>query len=92
MPILVADHHLNNFDEWIQLFGANPPPAIGKWRVARGIDDPNRVHVVCEVDESEVADIKAFVDSAEMQSTFEKVNAMSSEPIEFMWLEDVTPA
>ena len=91
MPVLVAVHRLNDFDQWIQLFGKNPPPSIGSWRVTRGIDDPNRVHVVAEVSDAEVAEVQAFIDSAEMQAVFDEVNAMSSKPIEFIWLEDVTP-
>ncbi len=42
MATLIADHQLINFDEWFALFSANPPPAIGKWRLLRGSDDPNR--------------------------------------------------
>ena len=47
MPVVVFDHHLKDFDEWFALFSANPPPAIGRWLLARGVDDPNRVRVQC---------------------------------------------
>ena len=47
MPVLVADHHLNDYDEWIKIYSENPPPQIGRWRLLRGIDDPNRVRVCC---------------------------------------------
>ncbi len=54
MPLLVVVHHLKDFNEWITLFTANPPPPVGRWRLARGIDDRNRVHVVGEVSAAEV--------------------------------------
>ena len=91
MPVLVADHQLKDFDAWFEMFAANPPPKIGRWRVLRGMDDPNRVRVVAEVEASEVDDVKRFIASPEMQSAFAKVNEMSTAPMEFIWLDDVTP-
>ena len=55
------------------------------------MDDPNRVRVVAEVEASEVDDVKRFIASPEMQSAFAKVNEMSTAPMEFIWLDDVTP-
>ena len=52
MPVLVVDSHVNNFDDWLEVFKANPPPELGSWRVLRGIDDPNRVQVIGELDAS----------------------------------------
>jgi len=91
MPILVAVHRLRDFDEWIKLFKSNPPPRIGRWRLTRGIDDRNRVHVVAEVEASEVKGVKDFLESERMQDVFRRVNAMSTAPLEFIWLEELTP-
>ncbi len=91
MPVLVAIHRLNDFDAWFEVFSANPPPKIGRWRVARGTEDPNRVHVVAEMEPSEVDQVKSFIASDEMQGVFNKVNEMSTAPIEFVWLDDITP-
>lgn len=91
MSILVADHHLKDFDTWFELFKASPPPAIGRWRVVRGIDDPNRVHVVGEMDASEVEDVKNFFASEKMLEAFKEVDKLSTTPIVFTWFEDVTP-
>ena len=91
MAVLVVDHHLKDFDTWFEVFSANPPPNIGRWRVARGIDDPNRVHVVGEVAASEVEDVKSYMASEAMQNVFARVNEASTSPLEFTWLEDVTP-
>jgi hypothetical protein len=90
MPIFVAVHHLKDFNEWVALFKANPPPPVGRWRLTRGIDDRNRVHVVGEVAASEVKEVKEFVNSQRMQEVFRRVNAMSTVPVEFIWLEEVT--
>ena len=89
MPVLVADHQLKDFDEWFEMFSDNPPPKIGNWRVMRGIDDPNRVRVVAEVEPSEVDAVKQFLESEEMQSVFKKVNEMSTSPIDFVWFNEV---
>ena len=62
MPLLVAIHRLKDFDEWIKLFKTNPPPKIGRWRLTRGIDDRNRVHVVAEVQASDVDAVKEFIE------------------------------
>ena len=91
MPTLVVDHHLKDFDSWIDIFTANPPPAFGKWRVARGIDDPNRVHVIGVIDESEVDAVKAHLDSEQMRRVFAAVSEGSTQPLEFTWFEDVAP-
>jgi len=37
MPIVVVVHHLKNFDEWIKVFKADPPPKVGRWRLLRGL-------------------------------------------------------
>ena len=91
MPLLVAVHQLKDFDAWFEIFSNNPPPKIGRWRVARGIDEPNRVHVVAELEPSEVDEVKRFIASDEMQGVFSKVNEMSASPIEFIWLDEITP-
>jgi len=91
MAIVVADHHLKDFDAWFELYKANPPPDIGRWRVARGIDDPNRVHVVGVMEASEVGAVKDHLASETMQEAFVQVNELSTTPIVFSWFEDVTP-
>jgi hypothetical protein len=91
MPVLVAVHRLKDFDEWLKVFKSNPPPQIGRWRLTRGIDDRNRVHVVAELQPSEVQGVKAFLESERMQDVFRRVNAMSAAPLEFIWLEEVAP-
>jgi hypothetical protein len=91
MPILVCDHHLKDFDTWFKIFSSNPPPPVGKWRMARGTDDPNRVHLVAEHEASEVGEIKSFLASDKMQAVFQEVNKMSTAPLEFIWLDEITP-
>lgn len=91
MPLLVAIHRLKDFDEWIKLFKTNPPPKIGRWRLTRGIDDRNRVHVVAEVQASDVDAVKEFIESDHMKEVFRRVNAMSTTPLEFIWLEELEP-
>ena len=75
MPVVVFDHRLKDFDTWFELFSANPPPKIGRWRLARGIDDPNRVHVVGEMDASEVEEVKNFFASEKMQAVLGQAGA-----------------
>jgi hypothetical protein len=91
MPALAVIHRLKDFDEWIKVFKSNPPPQIGRWRLLRGIDDRNRVHVVAELQSSEVNAVKEFIASERMQNIFRQVNAMSTAPLEFVWLEELTP-
>ena len=91
MPTLVVDHHLKDFDAWFEVFRTNPPPEFGEWRVARGTDDPNRVHVIGVIAESEVDAVKEHLSSEQMQKVFSQVNENSNKPVEFIWLEDVTP-
>ena len=91
MPVLLAVHRLKDFDEWMKLFKSNPPPQFGRWRLLRGTDDRNRVHVVAELQESEVKGAKDFIESDRMQNVFRQVNAMSTVPLEFVWLEELTP-
>ncbi len=91
MPVVVIVHRLKNFDEWLKLFKADPPPKIGRWRLLRGSDDRNRVHVVGEVAASEVKAVKDFTGSQHMQDVFKRVNAMSTAPLEFIWLEELAP-
>ena len=89
MPIVVIDHKLKDFDAWFALFSANPPPDIGTWRLVRGIEDPNRVHVVGQMDESEVDAVKEFFASEHMTSRLKQANEMSTEPLEWNWFEEV---
>jgi hypothetical protein len=91
MAPLVIIHRLKDVDEWTKLFKANPPPQVGRWRLLRGTDDRNRVHVVGEVAASEVSAVKEFVASERMKDVFQRVNAMSTAPLEFVWLEELTP-
>ena len=91
MPIFVAIHRLKDFDEWLKVFKANPPPKVGRWRLTRGVDDPNRVHLIGEVEPSDVKEVKAFLASDRMQEVFRRVNAMSTAPVEFVLLEEVEP-
>ena len=88
MPVAVAVHRLKNFDEWFKVFKSNPPPKVGRWRVLRGSEDRNRVHVVAELTASEVKEVKDFIQSKHMQDVFKKVNDMSTAPMEFIWLEE----
>ena len=92
MPILVSDHHLEDFDPWFEIFKANPPPEFGRWRVIRGIDDPNRVQVVLEVNAPDVEKVKSFFASEQMRNVIARANEMCTQPIEFHWFEDITPA
>lgn len=89
MSTMIADHHVNDFDDWFEIFTSNPPPEVGSWRVLRGIDDPNRVLVVGELDDSEIDAAKQFVASDKMQEVFARVNEMSTRDMEIVWLEDV---
>ena len=91
MLVCLAIHRLKDFDAWFEVFKSNPPPAVGRWRVLRGSDDPNRVHVVGELAASQVDEIKKFLASDKMQAVFDEVNAMSTVPLEFVWLDEVTP-
>jgi hypothetical protein len=88
MPVVVAVHRLKSFDQWFKLFKSNPPPKVGRWRVLRGIEDRNRVHVTAELASSEVQDVKDFIRSKHMQDVFKQVNDMSTAPMEFIWLEE----
>ena len=90
MPIVFAVHRLKNFDQWLKLFKSNPPPKVGRWRVLRGSEDRNRVHVVAELAASEVKDVKDFIQSKHMQDVFKQVNDMSTAPMEFIWLEELS--
>ena len=56
----------------------------------RGTEDRNRVHVVGEMAASEVKAVKDFIASPHMQEVFKHVNAMSTAPQEFIWLEELT--
>jgi hypothetical protein len=90
MPVVVTIHHLKNFDQWFKLFKSNPPPKVGRWRVLRGSEDRNRVHVVAELASSEVKNVKDFIQPTRMQDVFKQVNDMSTAPIEIIWLEELT--
>ena len=91
MPVVVVVHRLKNFDEWLKVFKADPPPKIGRWRLLHGSDDRNRVHVVGEMAASEVTTVKDWIKSQHMQDVFKRVNAMSTVPLEFTWLEELSP-
>ena len=91
MALLIADHHLKNFDDWFALFTSNPPPPIGKWRMLRGADDPNRVYVIGEVADSEVDAVNEWAASEQMQNVFGQVIEMSEVPLEIVWVNDQTP-
>ena len=56
----------------------------------RGTEDRNRVHVVGEMAASEVNAVKDLIASPHMQEVFKGVNAMSTAPQEFIWLEELT--
>ena len=88
MPTLVATHNLKNFDDWAAIYAENPPPPQGTWRVLRGVEDPNRVYVIGEIDESEVEAVKAWAASDEMLSVFAAVNDMSNTPLDIVWTDD----
>ena len=88
MPVLIADHHLKDFDAWFALFTANPPPQIGSWRLLRGVDDPNRVYVIGEVAASDVDAVNNFFGSELMQPVLAQANEMSTAPIEIIWLDE----
>jgi hypothetical protein len=90
MTMFIADHQLRDFDEWSKLFKANPPPKVGTWRLMRSVDDQNRVYVIGEVKQSDIATVKNFLASERMQDVFQQANAMSKAPIEFLLLEEVT--
>ena len=102
--VLAASHtsahrHRRNFfqpidadnlsNTWLKVFKADPPPKIGRWRLLRGSDDRNRVHVVGEMAASEVKAVKDWIKSQHMQDVFKRVNAMSTAPLEFIWLEEL---
>jgi hypothetical protein len=91
MPVIVVIHRLKDFDTWYTQFKANPPPKIGRWRVLRGSTDRNRVHVVGEMTDAEVKGVKEFIESAHMQDVFRNVNAMSTAPVEVVWLDELKP-
>jgi hypothetical protein len=70
MPVVTAVHRLKSFDEWFKLFKSNPPPKVGRWRVLRGSEDRNQVHVVAKLASSEVREVKDFIQSKRMQDVF----------------------
>jgi hypothetical protein len=90
MAVVVVIHRLKNFDEWFKQFKANPPPKVGRWRVLRGSEDRNRAHVVGELAAAEVQAVKDFLKSPHMQEVFRNVNAMSTAPVEIVWLDEVS--
>ena len=90
MPVLLVVHRLKDFDEWLKIFKSNPPPKVGRWRLLRGNDDRNRAHVVAELQSSEVKGVKDFIEFDHMKEVFRRVNAMSTAPLEFIWLEELT--
>ena len=92
MPVVVVVYHLTNFKEWLELFKANPPPKVGRWRVVRGMHDRNRVHVVGEVAASELKAVQDFFGSEHMRDVFKRVNTISSKVPEILWLEELAPS
>jgi hypothetical protein len=52
------------------------------------MDDRNRVHLVAELQSSEVMQVFDFIDSDHLRDVFKRVNAMSTAPLEFIWLEE----
>jgi hypothetical protein len=90
MPVVVAVHRLKSFDEWFKLFKSNPPPKVCRWRVLRGSEDRNRVHVVADLASSEVQDVKDFIQSKRTQDVLKQINDMSTAPAEFIWLEELS--
>jgi hypothetical protein len=91
MAEVVVVHRLKNFEEWFKTFTSNPPPKIGRWRLLRGTEDRNRAHVVGEIAASEVKAVKDFLASQHMQDVFKTVNAMSTAPLEVVWLDEMAP-
>ena len=91
MPVMIADHQLNEFDEWFALFRESPPPSIGTWRLLRGTDDPNRVYVIGEVADSEVSEVNAFFETDKMRAVLGKANDMSKRHMDIVWLNEVKP-
>lgn len=91
MPLVIVDHHLKDFEAWFKLFLENPAPKVGQWHLLRGSEDPNRVVVIGEFTEAEKADVQAFAESDRMQAVFAEVDAMSTQPLEWIWLDEVKP-
>ena len=91
MQTILVDHHLKDFDAWVKLFTSNPPPNMGQWRLLRGIADPDRVYVIGEVEDADVKGVRDYFGSEKMQKVFESVNEGSTVPLEFVWLEEVSP-
>ncbi len=91
MPTIVVDHHLKDFDAWLEIFMQHPPPKVGKWRLLRGVDDPNRVQVIGEAEASEVDEINAFMASDHMKEVFARVTEGSTRPLEFTWFDELKP-
>jgi hypothetical protein len=90
MSVLLAVHRLKNFDEWFKLFKSNPLTKVGCWRVLRGSEDHNRAFVVAELTASEVKEVKDLIQSKHMQDVFKQVSDMSTAPMEFIWLEELS--
>jgi hypothetical protein len=78
-----------NFDEWFKSFYAIPHQklVVGGFSAAA---NRNRVYVVAELASSEVKDVKDFIQSKHMQDVFKQVNDMSTAPMEFIWLEELS--
>ena len=88
MPVMIVDHHLKDLDSWFALCKENPPSQIGSWRLLRGVDDPNRVYVIGEVDAFDVDAVNSFFGSEQMQPVLAQANKMSTAPIEIVWPKD----
>jgi hypothetical protein len=60
MPILRIEHPVPDFDEWKKAFDGDPvgreQSGVRRYRVLRGVDDPNYVMVDLEFDSSSQAE------------------------------------
>ena len=54
-------------------------------------NNPNRVFVIAEVDDNDVAAVEQWAASDRMQDVFTQVNAMSTRDLEMVWTDDKTP-
>jgi hypothetical protein len=60
MPILQIEHSVRDYDAWKQAFDGDPlgrqQSGVRRYRVARPVDDPNRVVVDLEFDSRDEAE------------------------------------
>ena len=91
MAVFIGDHQLKNVDDWFALFKDNPPPPHGTWRILQSNDDPNRIWVIGEVADGDVAAVEQWAASDHMTDVFAQVNAMSTRDLQIAWATDKTP-